>query len=48
MALGSSDSMEEVNEFMRDGIFMEKGKGNDHKKGILVPLLGDTHEETIN
>ena len=38
---------EETEEDKNDMVSREEGQRNDHKKR-WVPLLGDTHEETVN
>ena len=39
---------EETAEDKNDMVGREEGQGNDHIKKRWVPLLGDTHEETVN
>ena len=37
-----------MEEDRKDILQRDEAKGNDHTRGILVLLLGDTHEETVD
>ena len=46
--VGVDKKEEETEEDKNDIVGRKNREGNDHKKRILVQLLGDTHEETVD